>query len=96
MFDIIADPMFTTHPNSLGFPSNVAQSSYYLGEERMSHNEIHQVSKLLERESICPENTRIQKVLEDGQVIYKVLQASVKTGSKPHELSGSIERIQVV
>lgn len=43
--------------------------------------------------SIGPENTRIRKLVEDGNPIYQLLQASVETGvfaNTPHELADGI------
>lgn len=69
--------MYARRPSSLGFPSEVAQSSYYPGDLRLTHQEIDQVSKAMEEESIYPENTRIIKVNAKGKTVYNVLQAAV-------------------
>ena len=67
-------------PSGLGFPSNVAQSSYYPGNIPISREEIAAVSSVLEAECIHPENTRIRKCISGNNndaVTYDVLQASV-------------------
>lgn len=65
-------------PNGLGFPSDVAQSSYYPGKLQISREEIAAVSSVLEAERINPENTRIRKCKSDNNTVtYDVLQASV-------------------
>ena len=43
----------------------------------MTREEIDSVSKILEKELLFPENTRISKIIENGDVKYHVLQASV-------------------
>ncbi len=66
-------------PRGLGFPSDVAQSSYYPGNLQISGEEIAAVSSVLEAEGIHPENTRIRKCVSgnNSAVTYDVLQASV-------------------
>lgn len=61
----------------MGFPSDLAQSAYYSDEPKLSREEIHQVSQVLEANGILPENTRIRKHAQGGAV-YSVLQASVE------------------
>lgn len=80
----IEEPMFATQPSSLGFPGDKTQSAYYLGDHKLSPDEISHVSQCLEANSILPENTRIQKILEDDKVVYQVHQASIEkeTGSQ--------------
>lgn len=79
------DKIFATPPYSLGFPSGVSQSSYYLGE-RISREEIALVSKALDAVSIFPENTRIEKLKPN---VYNVLQASVDS-------TGDLQRVDVL
>ncbi|KAI9708939.1 MAG: hypothetical protein M1820_003633 [Bogoriella megaspora] len=74
----ILQPILSVPPYSLGFSSEVAQSSYYPTESKISREEIAQVSRVLEENAIFPENTRIRKTSQDG-VVYEVLQASVDT-----------------
>lgn len=45
----IATPMLAPRPSSLGFPSDVAQSSYYPGDLRVSSDEISRVSRWEDR-----------------------------------------------
>lgn len=72
-----ADALLAPVPSGLGFPSEVAQSSYYPGNLRISRQEIVAVSNVLESESIYAENTRIRKCMSGNTVSYDVLQASV-------------------
>ncbi|KAI9846535.1 MAG: hypothetical protein M1837_003956 [Sclerophora amabilis] len=81
-------------PSSLGFPSDVAQSSYYPGTSRMSREEIAEVSRILENNSIHPENTRILKFMERGVVTYDVLQGSIELDSQPRDLD--LGRVRLV
>jgi dipeptidyl-peptidase-3 len=62
-------------PFNLGFPSETSQSSYYPGGT-ISESDAALVSKVLEQNSIFPENTRLQKT-EGG---FDVLIASVESG----------------
>lgn len=50
-----------------------------------------EITKVLESRSIEPENTRIQKSVQDGQVIYNVLQGSTETGSE--EITGQVDGV---
>lgn len=72
-------------PSGLGFPSGIAQSSYYPGDLQISREEIAAVSSMLEAEGIHPENTRIRKCMSgnDDAVTYDVLQASVAVDTQP-------------
>ena len=90
--------MFSSQPSSLGYPGDKTQSCYYPGDQRLSSNEILKVSQCLEDHGILPENTRIQKVLEDEKIIYKVHQASTEkdAGDRRIELPGSTGSILVV
>jgi dipeptidyl-peptidase-3 len=74
--------IISPRPASLGFPGPNAQSNYYPGPEILSRQEIVEITKVLEDRSIEPENTRIQKSVQDGQVVYNVLQGSTETGSE--------------
>jgi dipeptidyl-peptidase III len=75
----ILDPMLSASPSSLGFPSTDSQSAYYPGPLQLSRDEIVAVSQQLERHHLYPENTRIQKDVENGKTVYSVLQASIKS-----------------
>lgn len=78
IFEEIHEPMFSSRPSSFNYPSEVAQSSYYPSDEEITRGDIERVSLILEKEGVFPENTRIQKVVEGGRGIYKVLQASTE------------------
>lgn len=82
--------MFSARPSSLGFPSEVAQSSYYPGEVHIKRDEVERVSLILEKKGIYPENTRIKKIFEEGRIVYRVLQASTDI-----EPNGSHIRISI-
>lgn len=72
-----------TQPSSLGYPSINAQSSYYPGTEPISQEEVTKVSDVMKKHTIEPENTRIQKVLQNGKRIYHLLQASEENDPPP-------------
>ena len=90
LYEDIREPLFSVRPSSLGFPSEVAQSTYYPSNVRIKQEEIERVSKILETRGVYPENTRIEKIFEDGQTVYRVLQASTNTGSNSSHLRISI------
>src|SRR5580700_9880914 len=84
----LADSILAEQPSSLGFPSDVAQSSYYPGDLRISREEIAAISKTLEENSIYPENTRIRKTMLRDKVVFDVLQGSAIVDCQFRELQG--------
>lgn len=69
--------MFYPFPHSLGRPSSLSQTAYYLGEDCMqSSADLSFIAELMEEQGILPENTR---VLKSG-LCYDILQASVNEG----------------
>ena len=87
LHDDIVTPMMAKPPFSLGFPSDLAQSAYYPGDQHMSKDEIALVSQTLGDHSIYPENTRIQKIQSLKRPIFEVLQASVQRDASAPEFS---------
>ncbi|RYC57265.1 hypothetical protein CHU98_g8945 [Xylaria longipes] len=75
LYEEFRNEIFAIPPYSLGFPSSVSQSSYYIGD-RISKEEIALVSKILDAASIFPENTRVEKSKPNA---YKVHQASINS-----------------
>ncbi|PYH36595.1 dipeptidyl peptidase III [Aspergillus neoniger CBS 115656] len=62
----------------LGHPGPLTQSSYYLGEDRLESSEdIATISKLMEDQSILPENTRLKAYQDSDTRCYDIMQASV-------------------
>jgi dipeptidyl-peptidase-3 len=76
-------PLVANQPLTLGFPSDIAQSSYYPGELRISREEISTVSDILATLAIDPENTRLNKSIVDGRPQYNVLQSSIEEDIHP-------------
>ncbi|KAI1776192.1 dipeptidyl peptidase III [Hypoxylon cercidicola] len=74
----IQSSIMTIPPFTLGYPSTLAQSSYYPGE-LIGKDEIALVSQHLASHSIFPENTRLRKT---GERAFEVLQASI-TSTEP-------------
>jgi len=74
--DVIT-PMLSPTPSTLGCPSDRAQANYYPGERRITRDDLDLVSKVMEDNSVEPENTRVTKT-EDG---YNILQASTTKSS---------------
>ena len=90
LYESIREPLFSARPSSLGFPSEVAQSAYYLSNAHIRKEEVERVSLILEQQGVYPENTRIEKIFEDGQPVYRVLQVSTDTESNSSHLRISI------
>lgn len=87
-----SDALLVPIPSGLGFPSDVAQSSYYPGNLRISREEIAVISSVMETESIHAENTRIRKSVSGNDVSYDILQASVAVDThKPQILQTTLE-----
>lgn len=83
LYEKIEQPMIASLPLALGFPSDVAQSSYYPGDLRISREEISVVSDTLARLRIDPENTRLRKSIVGQKSHFDVLQSSIKEDRHP-------------
>ncbi|OJZ92708.1 hypothetical protein ASPFODRAFT_56272 [Aspergillus luchuensis CBS 106.47] len=78
LFGQIKEPMISPLPSSLGHPGPFTQSSYYLGEDCLESSEdIATISKLMEAQSILPENTRLKAYQDSDTRCYDIMQASV-------------------
>jgi dipeptidyl-peptidase III len=96
LYDKIEQPLVASLPLTLGFPSDVAQSSYYPGELHISREEISIVSDILATLAIDPENTRLHKSIVDDKPQYDVLQSSIEEDIQPrvvHEGSKMLIRL---
>lgn len=78
LLDGIILPMLSVQPTRIGYPGEDSQSNYYLGNEKMTLEEIALVSKIMGQYNIDAKNTRLRKLIEEGQTIFEVLQASVE------------------
>ncbi|KAI1802972.1 dipeptidyl peptidase III [Daldinia bambusicola] len=83
IYENIRDSIFSVPPFTLGYPSTLAQSSYYPGEP-ITKEEIVLVSRHMSANSILPENTRVRKV---GDTWFEVLQASAGSPDRAESLS---------
>ncbi|KAI1462265.1 dipeptidyl peptidase III [Annulohypoxylon moriforme] len=90
----IRDSIMAIPPFTLGYPSSLAQSSYYPGQ-LIKKEEIALVSKHMGVHSILPENTRIRKTGEDS---FEVLQASTGISAVPIplDIQGSTAKVNLV
>lgn len=91
--DKIINSLLAVPPFSLEYPSRNAQSSYYPCDEALpiTQDEIAKVSKLMNKKSIEPKNTRVRKVVKDGKPVLQLLQASAKTGPLKDDQDGHEE-----
>jgi dipeptidyl-peptidase-3 len=83
LYEQIEKPILANRPLGLGFPSDVAQSSYYPGSYRLSQEELMDISRLMEEKSIYPENTRVYKHKVENGTVYDILQASTQEDPEP-------------
>ncbi|KAM3546936.1 hypothetical protein ARSEF1564_000249 [Beauveria bassiana] len=86
----IMQPLLAVPPFGLGYPNDNAASAYYPGTERISHEELAKVSKVMAAHAIEPENTRLQKFVVGVKPLYHVLQASVETDERPQSLANDV------
>ncbi|CAM1507779.1 Fc.00g046270.m01.CDS01 [Cosmosporella sp. VM-42] len=77
LYDEISESINARPPFNLGYPSETAQSSYYPRND-IKESDVTMVSKILEQNSIFPENTRLRKT-DDGAG-FEILIASVEGG----------------
>lgn len=84
LFNEISSSIMSVPPYGLGYPSDVTQSAYYMGPG-VSESDVQMVSKILERNSVFPENTRIRKA--DNGTDFEVLVASVDSIINSHSQS---------
>lgn len=81
--------IFIKPPYNLGFPSDIAQSMFYPGDQLISYREVDQVSKIMADKGIHPENTRLQKQSSDDKTVFEFLQASAEEDNGPRTLFSS-------
>jgi hypothetical protein len=77
----LVDAIIDTPPFGLGYPSDTSQSNYYPGT-RVTREEIANVSRVMDKAGIEPENTRVYKRVVGNKVIFDVLQAAAKSGQE--------------
>jgi dipeptidyl-peptidase III len=96
LYSEVGTVMRAIPPFSLGFPSNTAQSMYYPGDCKITQQEIKAISHAMEQWGIFPENTRIEKVEAEGELLYYVLQASSQsTPPREYKLPENQARVLV-
>jgi dipeptidyl-peptidase-3 len=87
LFQEFSSSILARPPYNLGFPSDIAQSAYYSGMSRVNHNEVNRITKIMEGNSISPENTRLRKHDSNEKPSFDILQASVEADGLAQELS---------
>ncbi|KAK7448564.1 dipeptidyl-peptidase 3 [Colletotrichum acutatum] len=78
LYNSFADAVYSSPPFSLGYPGETTQSTYYSGNH-IDKEEIAMVSRVLEQNSIFPENTRLTKL--DGDLQFELRIASSNDGN---------------
>lgn len=86
--------IFRKPPYNLGFPSDFAQSAYYLSDQQLNYDELDKISKILGDNGIHPENTRLRNKSSNDKTMFEVLQASAEEDDKAQILFSS-EDLQV-
>ncbi|KAI0893450.1 dipeptidyl peptidase III [Annulohypoxylon nitens] len=85
----ILEPMMASKPASLGFPDANNQSSYYLGNERITREEVKSLTRVMEEIKISPLNTRLEKQVSRSNSFdddFTIVQASVEMDNVPKHL----------
>ncbi|XDG04467.1 hypothetical protein ABKA04_004082 [Annulohypoxylon sp. FPYF3050] len=84
----ILEPMMAVKPAGLGYPDANNQSSYYLGNVRITKEEVKSITKIMEEKKIAPNNTRLQKQVSgsDGYDDFIIIQASAERNNVPQLL----------
>ncbi|KAJ8121468.1 hypothetical protein ONZ43_g2085 [Nemania bipapillata] len=83
-------PMMKVQPSSLGYPGERSQSNYYLGDDKITKEEIEAISSMMQANGIAPENTRLLKHTVEGVLeqesfdVFEIIQASADTDPEPH------------
>ncbi|KAF2964127.1 hypothetical protein GQX73_g9456 [Xylaria multiplex] len=73
----VIQPMLSPTPTAL----TLSESAYYLGDAKITLGEIAAVARVMQLNGLEPENTRIEKSVENSRTVYKVLQASVQSNA---------------
>ncbi|KAI1129103.1 dipeptidyl peptidase III [Nemania abortiva] len=76
--EAIIQPMLSPTPTAL----TLSESAYYLGDDKITLDEVATIARVMRLNDLEPENTRIQRGTGDSRVSYKVLQASVESNAE--------------
>lgn len=89
----VIEPMLSTSPSTLG----LSHSAYYIGDAKITRDEIASIARVMEKNALEPENTRIRKSIEGDKIISDVLQASAMTNDAlAIHLKGSANPIKIL
>lgn len=89
----VIEPMLSTTPTTLG----LSDSTYYLGDAKITRDEIAAIARTMERHAFEPENTRVRKRMDEKKVVYVILQASAQSNAALEDhLKGSAIPIMVL
>ncbi|KAI1751939.1 putative dipeptidylpeptidase III [Xylaria castorea] len=95
LFGEALDAVYSGTNPSLGYPNVDLErfSNYYPGSKILTKEEVTDVQRILESESICTDNTRLRTTrLLDGSLSYTVLVTSAETSTeKAMELNTTIQ-----
>ncbi|KAI0533760.1 dipeptidyl peptidase III [Xylaria digitata] len=89
----VIQPMLSPTPTAL----TLSESAYYLGDVKITLDEIAAVARVMQLNGLEPENTRIEKSVENSRTIYKVLQASIQSNADlQNHMKGSAVPIDIL
>ncbi|KAL5332916.1 dipeptidyl peptidase III [Aspergillus crustosus] len=78
LLGLVIESMFRQPPNNLGSHGLLTQTTYNLGDDCLTNTEdVFCISHIMEKFSIHPENTRLERYQDSGVDCYDILQASV-------------------
>ncbi|PWY82924.1 dipeptidyl peptidase III [Aspergillus heteromorphus CBS 117.55] len=90
LLEEVKGPMLDALPQGLGRPGPLTQSAYYLGADCLdSAEDVAVVARVMEEQSILPENTRLRRI---GADCYDIMQASITEGKpllQTHDSNGT-------
>ncbi|KAI0435545.1 dipeptidyl peptidase III [Xylaria telfairii] len=90
--EAVIQPMLSPTPSAL----TLSESGYYLGDAKITLDEIAAVSRVMQLNGLGPENTRIEKSIGNPRTIYKILQASIVSDAEPNNsIPGSAVPIDI-
>src|SRR4051794_14467290 len=86
-------PMLSPTPTTL----TLSESAYYLGDAKITLEEVATIARVMQLNGLEPENTRILKSTRNARTSYEVLQASAQSNTElQNHVKGSAVAIDVL
>ncbi|GAW10675.1 hypothetical protein ANO14919_000090 [Xylariales sp. No.14919] len=91
--EAVVEPMLSLTPSAL----TLSESTYYLGNDKVTFDEIAAIARAMQLNDLEPENTRVRKSIENDKTVYQVLQASAQSNDELQDhIKGSAIPIDVL